>query len=175
MIEQYFNLIDYKPDKNGLFNDGTVYHQTQYMYLWKTSWLSIISAIYAYNKGHNNLALVPFGVWFSSILYWWKPTNGFRRYFDMSIVFTGLTYQTIFAYNVKNCKYYFSVISIACFCYPISKYYYNKGNFWKSALIHSCIHIFGNIANFVLYFLLELYSPKGKCLTDDLTLIPPPS
>lgn len=45
----------------------------QYIFLWKISFLSLISCIYAIYKNHYDLALVPGGVFLTSINYWRYP------------------------------------------------------------------------------------------------------
>ena len=78
-------FIEEPADANGLFS-GCVLPKAQYMYLWRLSWLSFFSGLVAMSTRHFDLCFVPFGVWFTSILYWWRPDYSWRRYFDMVYV-----------------------------------------------------------------------------------------
>lgn len=69
-------------------------------FLWYTSWLSCISGLFAVYRGHYYLAPAPFGVWLTSINYWYHPDYSWRRYIDMIYVHIAIIYKTLYAYNV---------------------------------------------------------------------------
>jgi hypothetical protein len=127
-----------------------VFNKMQNNFLFITSWLSLLSFIYAHKRGHYDLMWVPFAVWFSSILYWWHPVDSIRRYFDITVVSCGLTFQLYKALHAEYNKLYYFFVLMAVLCYPLSQFYY-LSNPWISVFCHSLIHILGNVSNFILY------------------------
>lgn len=77
----------------------------------------------------------------------------------MLCVLISLLYQNYKAYCLcRNVKYnrvcgllYYFIIFMACSFYPVSNYYYKKEQYGLSTFYHSLVHVFGNIANVVLY------------------------
>ena len=127
---------------------------SQYNIIWNLSWLSLSSSVYAIYKGHYNLAFIPGGVFLTSINYWRKPEIwSWRRYLDLGYVNTALLYQLYKVYinNAQYAKEYYCITGIATICYPIGVYYYKKKQYWKHITFHGALHIFANIANFILY------------------------
>jgi hypothetical protein len=130
---------------------GLVLPPSQSKYIWNISWLSLISSVYGYYKNkHLRLYLIPLSVFITSIMYWWKPDYSWRRYLDICVVVSGLSYQLYFAINTTNCLEYYCVSLLACVSYALSSYYYDKhtgvSTFW-----HCMLHLFGNIGNIILY------------------------
>jgi len=124
----------------------------QYNIIWNMSWLSLCSSIYAIYKGHANFALIPGGVFITSTNYWRYPViDSWRRYIDLSYVNMALLYQLYHSYNAQYANEYYFFTGLGCLCYPIGMYYYNKKKYWKHIIFHSGLHIFANIANFILY------------------------
>jgi hypothetical protein len=119
--------------------------------IYRVSHFSILSATYALYRGHYDLALVPGGVFLTSIQYWSDPTNLTKRHIDMAYVTTALVYQIIRARGYEHASWYYGVVSLAVSMYPLSIYFQQKGNDEVSTFFHCLVHIFGNIANFVLY------------------------
>jgi len=72
----------------------------------------LISCIYAIYKNHYDLALVPGGVFLTSINYWRCPDYSWRRYLDMIYVKLALIYQIYRAYNAEYCKLYSGEIAL---------------------------------------------------------------
>ena len=132
--------------------NGCILYPDQYNYLWKTSWLSLISALYAFYHGHYDMVLVPGGVFLTSINYWRKPDYSWRRYADMCYVTGALSYQML-----RSCKSQYGGVYVilttvsAIYFYPLGIYYFTRGKYWHSAYAHSMIHILGNVANIILY------------------------
>ena len=54
----------------------------QYNLIFRASFLSLGSSVYAIHNGHYDLALCPGGVFLTSITYWVKPDYSWRRYLD---------------------------------------------------------------------------------------------
>lgn len=53
--------------------NSVILYPNQSYFIWKVSWLSLISSIYAISQGYNDLAIVPGGVFLTSINYWRDP------------------------------------------------------------------------------------------------------
>ena len=123
----------------------------QYNYLWRTSWFSLVGAFYAYYTGYYDFIIFPGGVFLTSINYWRKPDYSWRRYLDIAFAHYAMSHQFIKAYNCENARLHYLIMFFSALCFPVGVYYYNKKNFWASTYIHSLIHIFGNVANIVLY------------------------
>lgn len=120
-------------------------------YMCIISSLSLLSGIYALKKRLYNLAMVPIGVWLTSINYWYYPIYSWRRNLDMTYVTFALIYQVIKSYSSKNIKSYCLITGLAVSFYPLSWYLYKKKYFWSSTISHSMIHVFGSLANVILY------------------------
>lgn len=148
-ILSYLGFEETTPDTNGLYN-GLILPKAQYRYLWGISWLSLLSAIYAFSRGYNDLAFVPLSVWLTSIIYWWKPDYSIRRYFDIYIVNTSLFYQLMRSVDCENRVAYWITLFIGSSFFPLGCYLHPI-NTWASTLCHSMVHIFGNISNVILY------------------------
>ena len=132
--------------------EDSIFYPDQNFFIWKMSFLSLFSAAYAYLNGHYDLALVPGGIFITSINYWRNPLySSWRRTLDINYVRIGLTYQLIRAYNSQYYKLYYPVIFTSLIFYPISFYYYDKKLYWRSAYAHSMLHILANVSNIILY------------------------
>jgi hypothetical protein len=124
---------------------------SQNKYMWWVSWLSLISCIYALRNNNACIAVVPGGVFITSLNYWRDPKLGWRRSLDVYFVRVSAIYNIIIAYKSKYVYWYYTSFFI-CFCFsPLSWYYYNKKSYWKSAIAHSLIHVVGNIGNIIMY------------------------
>jgi hypothetical protein len=129
----------------------TILEKEQYIILYRVSYLSLFSALYAFYMTHYSLAIVPGSVFLSSIHYWKKPDYSYRRYLDMAVVKTAVIYQHYMAYNAQYANMYYGILYVAMLSYPIAVYYYNKKDYWKSTYAHMMLHIIANIGNIVLY------------------------
>jgi hypothetical protein len=131
--------------------DGCILYKDQYQLLWKSSWFTLISFIYAIYKQQYYLSISPGIVFITSINYWRKPDYSWRRYLDMTCVKCGFLYHLIRAYNAQYNKEYYTIVFFAASCYPIGIYYYDKKLYWHSTYAHCMLHIIANISNIVLY------------------------
>ena len=122
-------------------------------FIWYCAWSSLPSAIYANSHPASaHLALVPASVWASSLLYWRNPVrNSWRRTLDIAVVFSGVTYQSYYAFRYAPALTYTALIGLSASCYGISQYYLARGRMWPATYTHAAIHIVANIANIVLY------------------------
>jgi hypothetical protein len=122
----------------------------QYRTIFRISFLSIGSSIYAIYHRHYTLALCPAGVLFTSINYWRKP-EPWARTLDMTYVLFALTYQLYKAYAAQYRIYYYSITLLAGSMYPLALYYSSQKQYWHSTYAHCGIHVLANVANLVLY------------------------
>jgi hypothetical protein len=133
-------------------------------FIWRCAWLSVPAAIYAATSPAapaattTHLALVPASVFATSLLYWRNPVrNSWRRTLDMAVVFSGVTYQTYYAFrhihgmSSSAIGIYTALIGCSAACYGLSQYLLRRGHIWPATYAHASIHLVANVANFVLY------------------------
>ena len=128
-------------------------------FIWYCAWFSLPSAIYAATASvtaTTHLAVVPASVFVTSLLYWRNPIrNSWRRTLDMAVVFSGVTYQTYYAFrhirNTQAIATYSALIGGSAACYGVSNYLMARGLIWPATYAHASIHLVANVANFVLY------------------------
>ena len=146
-----FILEETYVDDDGLY-DKMIVPKEQANFLVSLSFLSLVSGLYALKRGYYDLAMVPLGVFTTSIIYWTNPTYCWRRILDMVYVSSAMTYQMYRAQKAEYRMLYYGFLFSAVTFYPFSWYFHNnKYSSWKSVISHSLIHIVGNISNFVLY------------------------
>lgn len=141
-------LVDPAPDADGLYS-GCVLPPGPSAYLWRLSWLSLLSAAVALARGHADLCLVPLSVWATSALYWWRPDYSWRRYLDIGCVQVALWYQCYRAVQAQHALAYFSLTLAGMPFFPLGACL--AASPWSSALCHGMVHILGNAANICLY------------------------
>ena len=150
MLAELFEDIN-KPYEN-LTEDGCILYPEQCHFLCKISISSLITSLYALYKDYYELAVIHFGVFLTSILYWYKPIpTSWRKTLDVTYVKFALFYTIIRAYNSEYYILYYITISISLCFYPLGIYLYNKKLYWESTYAHSMLHIIANISNFILY------------------------
>ncbi len=125
-------------------------------FIWYCAWLSIPSAIYAYNHPATaHYTTVPAAVFITSLNYWRNPLrDSWRRTLDIAVVFSGASYQSYYAFQTTSSStftVYSILIAISTACYMISNYLLTRGKIWPGTYAHASIHLFANIANIVLY------------------------
>ena len=129
-----------------------ILYPEQYNVIYKISFLSLGSSIYAVYNGYYCLSIVPGGVFLTSINYWIYPEYcSWQRQLDMTYVILAGTYQLYKAYNSQYMMQYYTLMAVAISMYPLGVYYYNRKLFWHSTYAHCALHIISNIANIVLY------------------------
>ena len=147
---EYFGLEDQSVDEDGRFN-GLAFPPAQSALIWRLSFLSLFSGLYAFYKGHLDLCLVPLGVFITSILFWWHPNLSWRRTVDIVYVQVSLWYQIYRAYSshAQFAMEFFAFTAAGMICFLISLTV--KRSAWTSALLHAFVHILGNTGNVILY------------------------
>ena len=123
----------------------------QSYFLWKTSFCSMISSLYAFKVGYYDTGVINGCVFLSSIYYWQNPNYSHRRYLDMGCVYSALGYHLVRAYNAQYSKIYYTTLFTSICFYPLGIYLYNKKLYWYSTYSHSMLHILANVANIILY------------------------
>ena len=114
--------------------------------------MSLIASLYAIYKEYYELAVIPFGVFLTSIIYWYNPnSDSWRKTLDVTYVKFALFYNIIRAYNSEYYVLYYIILFIGLCFYPLGIYLYNKQMYWESTYAHSMVHIIANISNFILY------------------------
>lgn len=122
--------------------------------LWSVSWLSFLAGWFALHQGHFVDAVIPFGVWFTSLNYWRKPDYSWRRYADIAFVQVGGWWSCARALDVV-CWEYYLVMATAVSCFGVSMVFYERDRLVLSTLLHAMVHVLGNVAN-VLFNLAAL-------------------
>jgi len=119
--------------------------------LYRSSYLSLLSTIYCYYRGHYTLVMVPGTVFVTSINYWRYPTNSWRRFIDIGCVIGMGLYQLNMAWTAEYRTLYYMLVLSALSCYPVGYTYYNMGMQLESVYLQVLLHILMNIANITLY------------------------
>jgi hypothetical protein len=129
----------------------TILERDQYMCIYRTAYLSVLSCAYALYQQQYSLAIVPGSVFLTSIHYWKQPDYSYRRYLDMAVVNTAAIYQYYRALNAEYANLYSAFFFMSVASYVLGVYYYNKKAYWNSTYAHMSLHILANIGNLVLY------------------------
>ncbi len=147
-LTSYFGLEDCECDADGRFK-GLAFPPAQSKLIWRLSWLSLFSGLYAFSRGHVDVSFVPLGVWVTSLLFWSKPDLSWRRTLDIVYVQLSLWYQIWRARDSQYAFefYTFTSIGMLCFLFSLTQ----KKSAWTSALLHGLVHVLGNIGNVILY------------------------
>jgi hypothetical protein len=149
-----------KPETTGVDNQSDLTLPLSHAdFIWCCAWLSVLSAIYAATAASaatTHLAVVPASVWATSLLYWRNPVrDSWRRTLDMAVVFSGVTYQTYYAFrhirDTQAIATYSALIGCSAACYGIGHYFMGRGLLWPATYAHASIHLVANVANVVLY------------------------
>lgn len=140
--------LPYNEDKDNEYLQLSTHHT----FLIVSSHTSLISAIYCIHIGIPYYWIYLIGVYINSINYWRNPVCGIRRNMDMTWGCTGLAITIMYVYwNLPNSQMYYWWTFMACAMYPISYLFYWKKYYIISTMIHSLIHLFGNIGNVSLF------------------------
>lgn len=128
-----------------------ILYPDQCSFICKISFFSLFSSLYAIYKEKYDLALVVFGVFLTSLMYWYKPTLCWRQTLDIVYVKFALFYHILRGYNSDYVIIYYITLGISLCFYPLGIYLYNKKLYWESTYAHSMVHIISNISNIILY------------------------
>ena len=145
-------MRDAAPDSDGLFS-GLLLPSDQHWFLWTTSWVTAVSAVYATSRGLWDLCWCPWIVLCTSLLYWARPTPGARRALDVGCVQLCFWWQLYRAWGAEYGAAYYALQALGVAAYGCSLYFeYRIKWFWVSTLFHGVgVHVVGNASNMVLY------------------------
>ena len=80
--------------------------KNNYIYMYRTSHLFLISFLYGMLRKHYSVSIVPGLIFLGSINYWKNPDYSYRRYLDIGITISGVIYQNYTAYNAQYANIY---------------------------------------------------------------------
>lgn len=132
---------------------GSLYmlSKEQSAYLWATSWCSLVSSLYGLYHCRW-IAILPYCVFCTSLNYWRDPIpHSPRRYIDIATVLVSASTQIYWSQHMENYVPYLRITIIGLSFYPFARILSYNGLLWPSVIVHSMLHIVGNIANVVLY------------------------
>lgn len=138
-------------DSNGFYNNQ-VFPKQYNDIIWYFSWLLLLNSMYIlrFYSQYYDLAVQPFLVWSTSVMYWRNPLhNSWRRYADMLICFTMGSYQIVRSVTLLCGMNYYIVLSSGILSYFISFYFYTKIS-WLSLVFHLMLHFAVNVSNIIL-------------------------
>lgn len=129
----------------------TVVPYEHYCVLYKSSFSSLIAALYAFYRGYYVVGLLPLGIFITSINYWRYPTYSWRRNADIGWVLFTIVYQCFVAFNSEYgfLYYFFGALSLSLYC--VSYYLFNRNYAWYSIIAHMGTQITGMIGYILLY------------------------
>ncbi len=116
-----------------------------------TSSVCAAAAAYGFYRGHYLSSIIPTCVFLTSMNYWRHPTYGWRRNADVACVIFAFISMLVVAYNATYGQRYYILITLAASCYPLSHYFTNQDMEYMGTLMHSYMHILGNLALFILF------------------------
>lgn len=129
----------------------TVVPYEHYCVLYKSSFSSLIAALYAFYRGYYMIGLMPFILFITSINYWRYPTYSWRRNVDIGWVVFIATYQALLSITAENGWLYYIFLSGVISSYMTSHYLCNRGYAWCSTISHICTHMCGLFGQVLLY------------------------
>jgi hypothetical protein len=131
--------------------ESCILKKEQYSLIYKVSFLSLGSCVYAIYNQQYALSICPGGVFLTSINYWRKPDYSWRRYADITYVRCSLAYQVYRAARSQYMYQYYSFTLFAIYLFFWGVRYYKENKHWHSTYAHCGLHIFANIACVFLY------------------------
>lgn len=118
--------------------------------IWFFSFIHLFAGIYGLINKHYIPALLSIGAVLTSTNYWKYPLcNSWARYIDIIYIQISLYTHMYYGFYSKLNKGYFYFITIGISSYFVSNYL--KENLHYSTMFHLMVHVFGSIANIVLY------------------------
>lgn len=128
--------------------------QNPYNYLlYKSAHISAIPLVYAICNQKIGYSISIGSVLCTSLIYWKDPKVGMRRNLDIVVVHVCLIYHSYSAVGTKYMYEHYCFNGLGILSYFLSWYFWNNNNVLTSTILHSLLHLFGNIAN--IYLILE--------------------
>ena len=117
--------------------------------IWYFSFIHLFAGIYGIINNHYFLASLSLGAVLTSINYWGNPlSNCWGRYLDIVYIQISLYCHIYYGLKSKMKLGYLYFLSISITCYFLSYYFKKK---YYSTLFHIMVHVFGCMANTLLY------------------------
>jgi hypothetical protein len=130
----------------------TVYHYNDYKLLYKSSWMFLLTTVYALYNKHYMLSITPFVVAITSINHWRYPIISYRRIIDMIAVKSMTIYHTSVIYDAQYKFIYYNLLLIGTIIYIFGYYQYHYKCKKKISLYsHLLVHILANTGLIILY------------------------
>ncbi len=159
--------LDEVTDEHGLYSDGLIVPRPHADYMWKVAWWCVPAGLYAVYRKHYDLALVPFGVWLTSLTFWRQPVYGWRRNLDIAYVSCALGWQVFRSLGAEYQYTYYALVGSGIGCYAAS-WLVHAQSVWLSTILHAGLHILSNMSNVMLYH--GHVPPLPEAFTDFLHL-----
>lgn len=155
-IDEEYNKKLNKELNNETINPNSIciYEPIQYNYLWKTSWLFLGSTCYAicYQTYNYEFIITPGSIFITSINYWRKPVhNSWERNLDILCVFVCISYNVVRSIGATYAYTFYMYLLLGFSSYLLSNYNHKLNRLYISALLHSLVHLFCNVALIYLY------------------------
>ena len=125
--------------------------RSHHNYLWYVSFSSGVSSLVAMYNNKQIYFITSGGAFLTSINYWRKPENNWKRKLDLTWITSVCVYQLWDAYKYDCARKYYFYLFIAISNYPLSNYLMMNEYYTASTFCHSLIHIISNIGNIILY------------------------
>lgn len=147
-------------------NTVCIYDPVQYNYLWKTSWLFLVTTCYAAGRPNYEFVFWPGSIFLTSINYWKNPVHdSWERKLDITCVFVSISYNIIRSIGAEYANPFYGYLLVGFSSYLLSNYNHRQNRLYISALLHSFVHLFCNMALIYLYsgqILSTLENPVTK-------------
>jgi hypothetical protein len=138
--------------RDTLTEELAIYNPVQYNYLWRTSWLFLLSACYTVYLQKYDCAVFPTAIFLTSLNYWRNPRfNSWQRTLDVGCVQSSVVYSIFRSSGAENAYPFCAYMTIGLFCYLLSNYNHRLKRLYVSSMFHSLVHVFGNVAILYLY------------------------
>ena len=151
-------------------NDTCIYEPIQYNYLWKSSCMFLVTTCYTVYQAKYEFIVFPAGVFLTSINYWRKPVyNSWQRSLDVFYVYFSIFYNMFRSLGAKYMYQFNSFVLLVLLFYILSNYNQRQKRLYMSALLHSIVHLLGNVALIYLYsgeILTMGYNPAVRGIRD---------
>jgi hypothetical protein len=147
-------------------SDNTILEKEQYMILYGSSHIALLSLACALYKGEYDISTGISCIFLTSINFWRKPDNSWRKTLDMTVSISCITYQHIIAYRAQYAVQYYTVYFLAFLSFLVGCEYGKRKELWKSTYSHLTFHILCNLGNFILY---SGYIRPDNTIISDLT------
>lgn len=125
--------------------------RSHHNYLWYISFSCGISCLVAIYNNKQIYAITSGGAFLTSINYWRKPENNWKRTLDLCWIALICIYQFWDAHKYEAAQKYYYCILLAISNYPLSNYLLRNEYYVTSTFCHGLIHIIANIGNIILY------------------------